>query len=144
MHSIPTLLPQHASLTIPLLSYPYSIDTPSTELFTILLHPMSRNLLLNLLVHPVPATQALSPVQNSRALRELRRKVRRIEQTLVRQECNSQPCQQSGTCIDGYGTFQCLCPPGWAGPTCGDDMDECSEYQGTDLGCQVRWAWTVY
>lgn len=30
-------------------------------------------------------------------------------------ECESNPCQNEGECIDGFGTFQCSCQPGWTG-----------------------------
>jgi hypothetical protein len=32
--------------------------------------------------------------------------------------CESNPCENGGTCIDGWGTYECLCPPGWEGPHC--------------------------
>ncbi|NWZ83260.1 FBLN7 protein, partial [Poecile atricapillus] len=33
-------------------------------------------------------------------------------------ECSSSPCQNGGTCLEGLGHFQCLCPPQWAGTSC--------------------------
>ena len=33
-------------------------------------------------------------------------------------ECASNPCDKGGTCIDGENSFECLCPPQWAGKTC--------------------------
>ncbi|CAL4111963.1 unnamed protein product, partial [Meganyctiphanes norvegica] len=41
-----------------------------------------------------------------------------------------------GTCIDGFLGVTCLCREGWMGEDCTQDINECSEYQGTDLGCQ--------
>ncbi|NXK89385.1 FBLN7 protein, partial [Formicarius rufipectus] len=35
-------------------------------------------------------------------------------------ECSSSPCQNGGTCLEGPGHFQCLCPQQWAGATCQD------------------------
>lgn len=40
-------------------------------------------------------------------------------------ECDSNPCKQGGTCIDGNATFTCKCPPGLAGATCEENIDEC-------------------
>ncbi|XP_027759843.1 fibulin-7-like [Empidonax traillii] len=33
-------------------------------------------------------------------------------------DCSSNPCANSGTCVDGDQSYTCLCPPGWSGPTC--------------------------
>ncbi|XP_005525584.1 PREDICTED: fibulin-7 isoform X1 [Pseudopodoces humilis] len=33
-------------------------------------------------------------------------------------ECSSSPCQNGGTCLEGLGHFECLCPPQWAGTSC--------------------------
>uniref|UniRef100_A0A8D0FGB4 EGF-like domain-containing protein n=1 Tax=Strix occidentalis caurina TaxID=311401 RepID=A0A8D0FGB4_STROC len=35
------------------------------------------------------------------------------------------PCLNGGTCRDGVGTFSCTCPPGFGGPRCGTEEDEC-------------------
>uniref|UniRef100_A0A8C3NXE9 Protein crumbs homolog 2 n=1 Tax=Cyanoderma ruficeps TaxID=181631 RepID=A0A8C3NXE9_9PASS len=40
--------------------------------------------------------------------------------------CSSQPCLNNGTCVEAAGGFRCLCPPGFGGATCGDDIDECA------------------
>ncbi len=34
-------------------------------------------------------------------------------------ECNSSPCENGGTCMDGAGQFTCQCKPGYTGDTCG-------------------------
>uniref|UniRef100_A0A6A7FUH2 Cubilin n=1 Tax=Hirondellea gigas TaxID=1518452 RepID=A0A6A7FUH2_9CRUS len=73
---------------------------------------------------------------NNRANYRLNRRLRVVEALIRRRECNSMPCGHGGTCIDGVGLFQCLCRPGWSGQTCADDVDECVEYAGTELGCQ--------
>ncbi|XP_009072795.1 PREDICTED: fibulin-7-like, partial [Acanthisitta chloris] len=33
-------------------------------------------------------------------------------------DCSSNPCANSGTCVDDDQSYTCLCPPGWSGPTC--------------------------
>ncbi|KAI4877768.1 hypothetical protein NFI96_021892 [Prochilodus magdalenae] len=40
-------------------------------------------------------------------------------------DCASFPCLNGGTCLDGVGSFQCLCPDGWQGKLCDQDVDEC-------------------
>uniref|UniRef100_A0A8B9L892 Delta-like protein n=1 Tax=Astyanax mexicanus TaxID=7994 RepID=A0A8B9L892_ASTMX len=39
--------------------------------------------------------------------------------------CMSNPCANGGTCHEIASRFECLCPPGWSGPTCAKDKDEC-------------------
>ena len=38
-------------------------------------------------------------------------------------ECNSGPCQNDGTCVDGINSYSCSCLAGYSGPNC-----ESSEY----------------
>ncbi|XP_053215446.1 cubilin [Podarcis raffonei] len=59
-----------------------------------------------------------------------------LEQTILRKACSSNPCQNSGTCIDLLDAFFCLCPNNWQGPFCSADVNECQIYAGTPLGCQ--------
>ncbi|KFQ52881.1 Fibulin-7, partial [Pelecanus crispus] len=33
-------------------------------------------------------------------------------------DCSSNPCANSGTCVDGNQSYTCLCPRGWSGPSC--------------------------
>ena len=40
--------------------------------------------------------------------------------------------------LSTYDRYQCLCLAGWSGTDCSEDQDECLEYRGTELGCQVR------
>jgi Notch-like protein len=35
------------------------------------------------------------------------------------------PCLNGGSCQDGVGSFSCSCLPGFAGPRCARDVDEC-------------------
>lgn len=39
--------------------------------------------------------------------------------------CLSQPCHQEAQCSALMGTTLCLCQPGYTGPTCHQDLDEC-------------------
>jgi len=57
-------------------------------------------------------------------------------QLLTLSECLSNPCRNGGTCVDQYNGFHCQCTPGWQGPLCDQDVNECSTLAGTDLGCQ--------
>nr|XP_036671656.1 cubilin homolog [Drosophila suzukii] len=62
--------------------------------------------------------------------------LRTVTANLVRNECDSSPCQNGGTCHDAYQAFQCECTAGWQGVTCEDDVNECFTLAGTDLaGC---------
>ncbi|XP_068206241.1 LOW QUALITY PROTEIN: cubilin-like, partial [Palaemon carinicauda] len=42
--------------------------------------------------------------------------------------CLNQPCRNGGTCTQypGSYTYNCLCPPGYAGQNCEIDVDECA------------------
>ncbi|XP_037922140.1 protein crumbs isoform X2 [Hermetia illucens] len=41
-------------------------------------------------------------------------------------DCESQPCQHNGRCVDEIGKFSCDCSnTGYAGPLCQDNVDEC-------------------
>ena len=37
-------------------------------------------------------------------------------------------CRNGATCSDGEAQFSCLCPPGYTGPLCGEDVDECAVF----------------
>ncbi|CAL8142101.1 unnamed protein product [Orchesella dallaii] len=78
---------------------------------------------------------------NSR-FRRLRSRIEALEDRLrggrsgLQNPCRSNPCANGGTCIPTlYGAF-CYCPPGWEGEQCNQDVNECANLQGTELGCQ--------
>ncbi|XP_052697133.1 cubilin-like isoform X2 [Crassostrea angulata] len=71
-----------------------------------------------------------------RRVSDLEENVQSLQQLLTQNECNSNPCRNGGTCVDRYNGFFCQCPPAWKGAFCDVDVNECSEYAGTDLGCQ--------
>ncbi|XP_072933024.1 cubilin-like [Epargyreus clarus] len=51
-------------------------------------------------------------------------------------ECESQPCEHGGTCLNLVNGYHCLCPSNWEGKNCEVDVNECRNFAGTDLGCQ--------
>ncbi|XP_067326675.1 cubilin [Anolis sagrei] len=63
-------------------------------------------------------------------------RIQNLEQSFLTKACNSNPCQNSGTCINLLDAFFCLCPDNWQGPFCSVDVNECQSYAGTPLACQ--------
>ncbi|KAL3252571.1 hypothetical protein MRX96_054871, partial [Rhipicephalus microplus] len=62
--------------------------------------------------------------------------IRRLRTGLNQNSCASNPCSHGGTCIGRFNAFTCICPPSWEGLRCEVDVDECSHWAGSDLGCQ--------
>ncbi|XP_017269603.1 cubilin [Kryptolebias marmoratus] len=62
--------------------------------------------------------------------------VTELQQTVQRGSCNSNPCQNGGTCLNLLNAYHCLCPTNWAGPNCATDVNECQVYSGTLQSCQ--------
>jgi len=71
-----------------------------------------------------------------RRISVLEQRVANLTERLVRDYCKSYPCQNGGTCFSVFDTYRCECPENWEGPQCANDVNECSKYVGTDLGCQ--------
>src|SRR6218665_579383 len=44
----------------------------------------------------------------------------------LRDLCAAQPCRNSGGCVSMNTGFTCKCLPGFDGPTCSNDVDECT------------------
>ena len=45
-------------------------------------------------------------------------------------ECNSSPCDNGGTCVDGFNSFTCLCDPNVArGIRCEGTLNLCLKYR---------------
>ncbi|XP_074536375.1 protocadherin Fat 4 [Halichoeres trimaculatus] len=40
-------------------------------------------------------------------------------------ECEVDPCENEGTCVNTPGSFYCHCDSGFSGPVCSADVDEC-------------------
>ncbi|XP_030641426.1 protein crumbs homolog 2b [Chanos chanos] len=40
--------------------------------------------------------------------------------------CQSQPCQNNGSCQDLFNQYSCNCAPGWEGEFCQNNVDECA------------------
>uniref|UniRef100_A0A1B6C4Q2 Cubilin n=2 Tax=Clastoptera arizonana TaxID=38151 RepID=A0A1B6C4Q2_9HEMI len=85
----------------------------------------------------------LNPVSANRMIlfirvqaRTIRAQIAAIKATMFKDECETNPCRNGGTCLDLYNKFYCLCPKNWEGPTCESDVNECAIFQGTDFGCQ--------
>ena len=43
-------------------------------------------------------------------------------------DCKAGPCNNGGTCVDGIGSYSCLCPAGFAGNDCEISMSEHFNY----------------
>ncbi|ETE61174.1 Crumbs-like 1, partial [Ophiophagus hannah] len=39
--------------------------------------------------------------------------------------CSSNPCHHEGSCLDLFNAFSCACQPGWEGPLCETNTDDC-------------------
>ena len=54
-------------------------------------------------------------------------------------ECSSNPCFH-GECIDGIAEYECKCDPGYEGPNCKLEIDECERWKPCQNGaiCQDR------
>ncbi|XP_024214976.1 cubilin [Halyomorpha halys] len=72
----------------------------------------------------------------TRRVNVIARAVRALRLLLLKDECDSGPCQNGGTCQDLFNGFHCRCPSQWEGDLCERDVDECSKLTGTGLGCQ--------
>ncbi|PIK52467.1 putative sushi, von Willebrand factor type A [Apostichopus japonicus] len=42
-------------------------------------------------------------------------------------ECETQPCQNGATCLDGVNSFSCTCTEGYTGPDCSVDINDCEQ-----------------
>ncbi|XP_069815839.1 cubilin [Dendropsophus ebraccatus] len=72
----------------------------------------------------------------STKLTDIENRVQQLQERMERKACNSNPCQNSGTCLSLLDSFFCLCSSNWKGSTCAEDVNECQVYGGTPLGCQ--------
>lgn len=86
---------------------------------------------------PNPGTPERNRINGlQRRVVTLEQRVANLTERLMRDHCKSYPCQNGGTCFNMFETFRCECPANWEGPTCSLDVNECSKFVGTDLGCQ--------
>ncbi|NP_001119539.1 vitamin K-dependent protein S precursor [Xenopus tropicalis] len=55
-------------------------------------------------------------------------------------QCTPLPCNRKGykECIDGKGNFTCICKPGWQGPLCDKDINECEDPVNRNAGCNQK------
>ncbi|XP_068931510.1 protein jagged-1 [Petaurus breviceps papuanus] len=42
-------------------------------------------------------------------------------------DCESNPCKNGGTCIDGVNSYKCICGDGWEGTYCETNINDCSK-----------------
>ena len=52
-------------------------------------------------------------------------------------ECESNPCENNATCIDGFNNFTCACQEGFTGRLCQIDIDFCVLYPCLNNGLCV-------
>lgn len=71
-----------------------------------------------------------------RRLRLLENRFNRLFQLLSADNCTSNPCRNGGFCSNTFGGYICSCTDAWTGNDCDEDVNECSIYAGTALGCQ--------
>ena len=50
-------------------------------------------------------------------------------------ECQSNPCQNSGTCNDLIGGFNCTCVSGFNGTHCENNIDDCPSHRCNNGTC---------
>ncbi|XP_042259650.1 vitamin K-dependent protein S isoform X1 [Thunnus maccoyii] len=57
----------------------------------------------------------------------------------ISDQCTPFPCYREGSerCIDGQASFTCVCKPGWKGPRCENDINECSDPE-FPAGCNQK------
>ncbi|GAA6219632.1 vitamin K-dependent protein S [Lates japonicus] len=57
----------------------------------------------------------------------------------ISNQCTPFPCYKEGSegCRDGQASFTCMCKPGWKGPRCEDDIDECTDAEFL-AGCNQK------
>lgn len=71
-----------------------------------------------------------------RRIRRLEVQYNRLMQRLNADNCSSNPCKNGGTCTSTFGGYVCKCTDAWEGINCEEDVNECANFAGTDLGCQ--------
>ncbi|XP_023942426.2 cubilin-like [Bicyclus anynana] len=94
---------------------------------------------LETLTNSFPSNVNLNISYLTRKINNLANRVRTI-QTLLntknKDDCQSYPCENGGTCLNLVNGYYCLCPTTWKGANCDEDVNECRNFAGTDLGCQ--------
>ncbi|CAK1552576.1 unnamed protein product [Leptosia nina] len=86
-----------------------------------------------------PSNQLVNITYLTRRINTLSFKVRTLQSLINsrgKDECQSHPCENGGTCLNLVNGFYCICPHNWKGVGCNEDVNECKMYAGTDLGCQ--------
>uniref|UniRef100_A0A0L8GNU4 EGF-like domain-containing protein n=1 Tax=Octopus bimaculoides TaxID=37653 RepID=A0A0L8GNU4_OCTBM len=70
---------------------------------------------------------------------------------IVDRDCETNPCENGGTCVIAANGVSCICAPGWTGSLCETDIDECAsnpcmnngwcENQVNGYKCHCRPGW---
>ena len=58
--------------------------------------------------------------------------------------CDTEPCQNGGTCMEGYGDeTNCNCIPGFTGDSCEHDVQNCPAEENVPVypGSQINYNW---
>ncbi|KAH8397987.1 hypothetical protein KR222_008302, partial [Zaprionus bogoriensis] len=71
-----------------------------------------------------------------RYLRQFETSLQRVKSRLEQDSCRSNPCENGGTCLKLFDGFRCQCRSAFEGTKCERDVNECTLFEGTDLGCQ--------
>lgn len=74
----------------------------------------------------------------NRRIRRLEIQFNRITQRLNADNCSPNPCKNGGQCLNTFGGYICKCTESWEGTNCENDVNECANFAGTDLGTYTR------
>lgn len=83
-----------------------------------------------------PAVSDVNVTAINRRIRRLEIQFNQLTQRLNADNCSSNPCKNGGQCLNTFGGYICKCSESWEGANCEDDVNECANFAGTDLGCQ--------
>ena len=53
-------------------------------------------------------------------------------------ECESDPCENGATCLDGIAEYTCVCRLGYEGTNCETEINECELYQPCQNGATCK------
>lgn len=56
-------------------------------------------------------------------------------------ECDRSPCRNRGTCTNLRGSYRCACRPGYSGPDCETDVDDCTPSESFQGGLGMGSSW---
>lgn len=59
-------------------------------------------------------------------------------------DCESNPCKNGGTCIDGVNSYKCICSDGWEGAYCETSESSLLRTDSSGVVEGVRGWWSIY